>query len=559
MKISFFHSRKHLLSRSFFSFNTDKEGGGEKSIPPKWRKSRDLTRLQLTANDKSQALKRACDFKSKDPFFIVAMQPSYFGVKYTMNLPCPFATKYLGDKRAFVILKVGNGMTWPVIYTFGVYRKNRKAKFEYGWKAFAQDNDLKVGDVCVFVLTKSIGISFDVAIFHENETEKLVVLPVHNDAIIKVGHRGSLSNKLQSPYNMMTKKTCTSTPRRCLKELIVKGKARALEIANHFQTENPFFTFVLQASYTSAKCYFISLQFKYGRCWSVQYKVRQSLRRSCIAEFHDGWTAFAQDNNLRAGDVCIFELINGKEICFKVSIVRVADDSNDVALGKECSNPNSFEKSGNDRHPHHGLEKEEETLYSSSPLPKRRNKSPLPCSFPRKRVKTGSDHGEARRNSSHLRSKGKFKMMISEENTCGDVTTRPSTSRDTYGAANKFFSTNPYFQVALLSGHFKPTHSKVHVPVAFARTYFGERTQTVNLQVGGRSWPVKLLTNLSVYRFSRGWAAFASNNSLCPKDVLIFELIKRKSIVLKVSIFKQTGLVNCNSSNADPKNVLVID
>lgn len=54
----------------------------------------------------------------------------------------------------------------------------------------------------------------------------------------------------------MTKKTCTSTLRRCLKELIVKGKARALEIANHFQTENPFFTFVLQASYTSAKCYF---------------------------------------------------------------------------------------------------------------------------------------------------------------------------------------------------------------------------------------------------------------------------------------------------------------
>ena len=80
----------------------------------------------------------------------------------------------------------------------------------------------------------------------------------------------------------------------------------------------------------------------------------------------------------------------------------------------------------------------------------------------------------------------------------------------------------------------------------------------MNLQAGGRSWPVKLLTNLSVYRFSRGWATFASDNSLCPKDVLIFELIKRKSVVPKVSIFKQTGLVNCNSSNADSKNVLVI-
>lgn len=110
--------------------------------------------------------------------------------------------------------------------------------------------------------------------------------------------------------------------------------------------------------------------------------------------------------------------------------------------------------------------------------------------------------------------------------------------------------------MALQSSHFKPTHSRVPVPVAFARTYFGERTQTVNL---GRSWPVKLLTSPSIYRFSHGWAAFASDNSLHPKDVSIFELIKRKLVMLKVSIFKQTGLVICNSSNADQKSVLVID
>ncbi|GMN63964.1 hypothetical protein TIFTF001_033019 [Ficus carica] len=131
--------------------------------------------------------------------------------------------------------------------------KIQMAKFEYGWKAFARDSDLKVGDVCVFVLIKSIGISFDVAIFRENETEKSVVLPVHNDATIKVGPRGSLSNK-QSHNIMFKTKTCKSTLRRCLKQLIVKGKARALEMASHLQSENPFFTFVMQASYASAKC-----------------------------------------------------------------------------------------------------------------------------------------------------------------------------------------------------------------------------------------------------------------------------------------------------------------
>lgn len=38
--------------------------------------------------------------------------------------------------------------------------------------------------------------------------------------------------------------------------------------------------------------------------------------------FYEGWTVFTESNNLGSGDTCLFELIDGEEIVFKVSIER---------------------------------------------------------------------------------------------------------------------------------------------------------------------------------------------------------------------------------------------
>lgn len=61
------------------------------------------------------------------------------------------------------------------------------------------------------------------------------------------------------------------------------------------------------------------------------------------------------------------------------------------------------------------------------------------------------------------------------------------------------------------------------------------------LQVGKRSWPVKLLRYPSKYVLSGGWNSFARENSLRQGDVCIFELINRNQVVMKVSIFGQNG------------------
>ena len=45
-------------------------------------------------------------------------------------------------------------------------------KFHCGWKEFSRDNNLEVGDVCVFVLLEGIETAFEVVIFRVNENSR---------------------------------------------------------------------------------------------------------------------------------------------------------------------------------------------------------------------------------------------------------------------------------------------------------------------------------------------------------------------------------------------------
>lgn len=55
-----------------------------------------------------------------------------------------------------------------------------------------------------------------------------------------------------------------------------------------------------------------------NRSWTVQFRIY--LSRSC--KFSSGWFAFARENCLRKGDVCVFELTNRDDLEFEVSIIR---------------------------------------------------------------------------------------------------------------------------------------------------------------------------------------------------------------------------------------------
>ena len=71
--------------------------------------------------------------------------------------------------------------------------------------------------------------------------------------------------------------------------------------------------------------------------------------------------------------------------------------------------------------------------------------------------------------------------------------------------------------------------------------YIEDKVMDVKLQIGKRSWHVKLLQcHRPSYRcLSAGWSLFAKESELQPEDICIFELINMGDAVFKVHVFKR--------------------
>lgn len=66
-----------------------------------------------------------------------------------------------------------------------------------------------------------------------------------------------------------------------------------------------------------------------GGSWPVRFKLRQiSTDGRLRFEFRHGWKEFVKANDLKVGDICVFELLKKSENSLRVFIVRAADDAN---------------------------------------------------------------------------------------------------------------------------------------------------------------------------------------------------------------------------------------
>ncbi|KAJ9160080.1 hypothetical protein P3X46_025514 [Hevea brasiliensis] len=90
------------------------------------------------------ALEAVNNFISSYPFFKVLLRRS-------LNVAIPFhlIRRYMACESRTVMLKVAD-KSWPV--KLNVYSHRRTAKLCAGWLAFARENSLEVGDVCIFEL-----------------------------------------------------------------------------------------------------------------------------------------------------------------------------------------------------------------------------------------------------------------------------------------------------------------------------------------------------------------------------------------------------------------------
>lgn len=78
-------------------------------------------------------------------------------------MPVSFAKPSLLSVGANNLQLMMNGRKWHVMCR--VRRGFKKAKLSRGWKKFAQDNGLKVGDCCIFEARKRAALVWDVIVF----------------------------------------------------------------------------------------------------------------------------------------------------------------------------------------------------------------------------------------------------------------------------------------------------------------------------------------------------------------------------------------------------------
>lgn len=86
-----------------------------------------------------------------------------------------------------------------------------------------------------------------------------------------------------------------------------------------------------------------------------------------------------------------------------------------------------------------------------------------------------------------------------------------------------------------------------YLPSCFAEKNLSGVSGFIKLQTSeGRQWPVRCLYRGGRAKLSQGWYEFSLENNLGEGDVCVFELLKMREIVLKVTTYRvldDNGLV----------------
>ncbi|KAI4322054.1 hypothetical protein L6164_021777 [Bauhinia variegata] len=228
-----------------------------------------------------------------------------------------------------------------------------------------------------------------------------------------------------------------------------------------------------------------------GKRWKVGCHSPNS--RSSALRIGKGWRDFARDNHLQEGDVCVFELIKRKQVVIQVTVYH-ADDI-------------SYQGQG-------GYQK------------KRRSK----------RLRKENEAEEDARDNSY---KPQSRRMPNSSSSSSS--SRTERLKDTaIKIAQNFKPKNPHFHAVIQPWNMY--NAFVYVPAWFAKEYL-RGVVSLNLENGnGKRWKVACRSpnsnKSSALRIGRGWGDFARDSHLQEGDVCVFQLVKRKQVILQVTIFR---------------------
>ncbi|KAL3617772.1 hypothetical protein CASFOL_038093 [Castilleja foliolosa] len=90
-------------------------------------------------------------FISSFPHFVRFMKKFNISGSFTLKIPYQFSTEHLPNRKTEIILRNLNGKCWTV-NSIPTVKVQTLHTFCGGWMAFVRDNDIQMGDICIFEL-----------------------------------------------------------------------------------------------------------------------------------------------------------------------------------------------------------------------------------------------------------------------------------------------------------------------------------------------------------------------------------------------------------------------
>ncbi|KAI3926671.1 hypothetical protein MKW98_014318 [Papaver atlanticum] len=94
------------------------------------------------------------EFQSENPFFTIALQPSYIDRKY-LHIPASFNEKHVFSHGKKIKAQVVDGRFWILAFS-----KDEQPRLTIGVASFLKDNELVVGDIILVELMKELDTKY---------------------------------------------------------------------------------------------------------------------------------------------------------------------------------------------------------------------------------------------------------------------------------------------------------------------------------------------------------------------------------------------------------------
>ncbi|KAK8478059.1 hypothetical protein V6N13_024206 [Hibiscus sabdariffa] len=469
-------------------------------------------------------------------FFKVVLEDATRSGK--LGIPAAFARDYGNSLSNPVFIKVPNGVIWEL----ELVKCDGKMWFRNGWLNFAEHYSVEPGHFLVFRYEG--GCQFHVIIFDRTATEieypdvkqevKIeeseddepvnIINGISDDPREKPGLQCPRPHKMMRPnvpkFEPMPAGSSAGTGEtrpNTVCRMKSDEKSMALQrVRSAFKSTNPFFLVFMQPSYvgpnTKRGCSMgIPKQFSRlylkdrgnvvlcdsdGKTWATEYMSTIGSNGRAYVKLCNGWDAFVGDKNIQVGDVCAFELINGKEISFEVFIFE----------GKKSY--------------FHGSQ-------AFTDIPRQAKSETGTLSFTHRQCQQPLEASETAFGSTLIACEAALQKALA------------------------FTSENPYFVVVLRASY---VYKSLCIPHHFSRKHFESTAVDIDINLclsNGKSWPAKYHQRSNIRspngRICNGWRAFVDDNNLQVGDACVLEMTKHDTkISFKVHIFQAIADANCH-------------